>query len=170
MARGGLGSLPVILPEAAMNIGKTLFAQFMDFLPPTTFTLIVTRYGGDRYVESAHLAEQFRIMGFAQLNYCERLRDIEVCLSGRRRSSPTWGSVRRSSTPRWLAPTLTISRCRRQPFARSTRCVGRWNCSSNESSGIFVSSGSSENAMQSQIWIPVQSMFSPPWLKRCPLV
>ena len=32
-----------------MNIGKTLFAQLMDFLPWTTFTRIVDRYGGDRY-------------------------------------------------------------------------------------------------------------------------
>ena len=29
-----------------MNIGKTLFAQLMDFLPWTTFTRIINRYGG----------------------------------------------------------------------------------------------------------------------------
>ena len=29
-----------------MNTGKTLFAQLMDFLPWTTFTRIVDRYGG----------------------------------------------------------------------------------------------------------------------------
>ena len=28
--------------------GKTLFAQLMDFLPWTTFTRIVDRYGGER--------------------------------------------------------------------------------------------------------------------------
>jgi hypothetical protein len=43
MAKGGSGSLPVFLLEAAMNIGKTLFAQLMDFLPWTTFTRIVDR-------------------------------------------------------------------------------------------------------------------------------
>ena len=64
-----------------MNIGKTLFAQLMDFLPWTTFTRIVTRYGDDRYVKSLTCAEQFRIMAFAQLRYRESLRDIEVCLS-----------------------------------------------------------------------------------------
>jgi len=106
MLRGGSGSLPVFLPEAAMNIGKTLFAQLMDFLPWTTFPRIVTRYGGDRYVTSLTCAEQFRIMAFAQLTYRESLRDIEVCLSQRRRrSSTTWGSVRRSSAPRWPTPT-----------------------------------------------------------------
>ena len=30
-----------------MNTGKTLFAQLMDFLPWTTFTRIVDRYGGE---------------------------------------------------------------------------------------------------------------------------
>ena len=35
-----------------MNIGKTLFAQLMDFLPWSTFTRIVTRYGGDQRVRT----------------------------------------------------------------------------------------------------------------------
>ena len=64
-----------------MNIGKTLFAQLMDFLPWTTFHRIVDRHDGDRYVKSLTCAEQFRVMAFAQLTYRESLRDIEVCLS-----------------------------------------------------------------------------------------
>ena len=64
-----------------MNTGKTLFAQLMDFLPWTTFTRIVERHGGDRYVKSLACAEQLRAMAFAQLTYRESLRDIEVCLS-----------------------------------------------------------------------------------------
>lgn len=64
-----------------MNTGKTLFAQIMDFLPWTTFTRLVNRYGGDRHVKSLSCAEQFRIMAFAQLTYRESLRDIEACLS-----------------------------------------------------------------------------------------
>jgi hypothetical protein len=63
-----------------MNIGKTLFAQLMDFLPWTTFARYVQRYGGDRGVRRLPCAEQFRIMAFAQLTYRESLRDIEVCL------------------------------------------------------------------------------------------
>jgi hypothetical protein len=59
-----------------MNIGKTLFAQLMDFLPWKTFHRIV-----DRYVKSMTCADQFRVMAFAQLTYRESLRDIEVCLS-----------------------------------------------------------------------------------------
>jgi hypothetical protein len=64
-----------------MNTGKTLFAQLMDFLPWTTFTRIVDRYGGDRHVKSLTCTEQFRAMAFAQLTYRESLRDIEACLS-----------------------------------------------------------------------------------------
>ena len=64
-----------------MNTGKTLFAQIMDFLPWTTFTRYVQRYGGDRGVRTLSCTEQFRIMAFAQLTYRESLRDIEACLA-----------------------------------------------------------------------------------------
>jgi len=64
-----------------VNIGKTLFAQLMDFLPWKTFHRIVDRHDGDRYVKSMTCADQFRVMAFAQLTYRESLRDIEVCLS-----------------------------------------------------------------------------------------
>lgn len=64
-----------------MEHGQTLFAQLMDFLPWTTFSRIVGRYGGDRYVKTFSCAEQFRAMAFAQLTYRESLRDIEVCLA-----------------------------------------------------------------------------------------
>ena len=64
-----------------MNTGKTLFAQLMDFLPWTTFTRIVDRYGGDHRVRTLSCAEQYRSMAFAQLTYGKGLRDIETCLS-----------------------------------------------------------------------------------------
>ena len=64
-----------------MNTGKTLFAQLMDFLPWTTFTRIVDRYGDDLRVRTLSCAEQYRSMAFAQLTYRESLRDIETCLS-----------------------------------------------------------------------------------------
>lgn len=67
-----------------MNTGKTLFAQLMDFLPWTTFTRCVARYGGDKGVRTLTCAEQFRVMAFAQLTYRESLRDIEACLSAQR--------------------------------------------------------------------------------------
>ena len=40
-----------------MNTGKTLFAQLMDFLPWTTFTRIVDRYGGDHRVRTLSCAQ-----------------------------------------------------------------------------------------------------------------
>jgi hypothetical protein len=69
------------IPEVPMYTGKTLFAQIMDFLPWSTFSRIVDRYGGDLRVRTLRCAEQFRIMSFAQLTYRESLRDIEACLS-----------------------------------------------------------------------------------------
>ena len=64
-----------------MYLGKTLFAQVMDFLPWKTFHRIVARFGGDSHVRTLSCAEQFRVMAFAQLTYRESLRDIEVCLA-----------------------------------------------------------------------------------------
>ncbi len=64
-----------------MNLGKTLFAQVMDFLPWKTFHRMSTRYEADRRVRTLSSAEQFRVMAFAQLTYRESLRDIETCLS-----------------------------------------------------------------------------------------
>jgi len=64
-----------------MYVGKTLFAQLMDFLPWTTFARIVTRYGGDHRVRNLPCTDQFRVLVFAQLTYRESLRDIEACLA-----------------------------------------------------------------------------------------
>ena len=71
----------LLIPETRMYVGKTLFAQLMDFVPWTSFRRIVARYGGDTRVRSLNCAEQFRVMAFAQLTWRESLRDIEVCLS-----------------------------------------------------------------------------------------
>ena len=64
-----------------MNTGKTLFAQLMDFVPWSTFSRLVVRYGGDQRVKTLACAEQYRAMAFAQLTYRESLRDIETCLA-----------------------------------------------------------------------------------------
>ena len=63
-----------------MNLGKTLFAQLMEFVPWTSFARIVERYGGDSGVRVLNCTEYFRAMAFAQLTYRESLRDIEICL------------------------------------------------------------------------------------------
>lgn len=63
-----------------MYLGKTLFAQIMDFLPWKRFHRIIARRNADHYVKHFSCAEQFRVMAFAQLSYRESLRDIELCL------------------------------------------------------------------------------------------
>ena len=64
-----------------MNIGKTLFAQVMEFVPWKTLGRIIDRYGGDAGVRTLGCADLFRTMAFAQLTWRESLRDIEACLA-----------------------------------------------------------------------------------------
>jgi len=64
-----------------MYVGKTLFAQVMEFVPWTSFARIVQRYAGNAGVRTLSCAEQFRAMAFAQLTWRESLRDIEASLS-----------------------------------------------------------------------------------------
>jgi hypothetical protein len=64
-----------------MNVGKTLFAQVMEFVPWTSFSRIVARYAGDFRSAALPSTEHFRIMVYAQLTWRESLRDIEVTLS-----------------------------------------------------------------------------------------
>jgi hypothetical protein len=64
-----------------VNVGKTLFAQVMEFVPWTSFARIVQRHSGNAGVRTLTCAEQFRAMAFAQLTWRESLRDIEASLS-----------------------------------------------------------------------------------------
>ena len=64
-----------------MNVGKTLFAQVMEYVPWKTFGRIIKRHGGDAGVRTLDCADLFRVMAFAQLTWRESLRDIEVCLA-----------------------------------------------------------------------------------------
>jgi Domain of unknown function (DUF4372) len=66
--------------ECRMNVGKTLFAQVMEFVPWKTFGRIIERHKGDAGVRTLGCADLFRIMAFSQLTWRESLRDIEVCL------------------------------------------------------------------------------------------
>jgi hypothetical protein len=68
-------------PERRMNVGKTLFAQVMEFVPWKSFGRIIERHRGDAGVRILGCAELFRVMAFAQLTWRESLRDIEACLA-----------------------------------------------------------------------------------------
>lgn len=70
--------------EYRMNVGKTLFAQVMEFVPWKTFGRIIERHKGDAGVRTLGCADLFRIMAFSQLTWRESLRDIEVCLEANR--------------------------------------------------------------------------------------
>jgi len=64
-----------------MNVGKTLFAQVMEYVPWKTFGRIIDRHGGDAGVRTLSCADLFRVMAFSQLTWRESLRDIESCLA-----------------------------------------------------------------------------------------
>jgi hypothetical protein len=83
-----------------MNLGKTLFAQLMDFVPWTSFGRIVARYAGDARVSALPCTEHFRVMAYAQLTWRESLRDIEVTLGANHTKLYAMGlrqTVRRST-------------------------------------------------------------------------
>jgi hypothetical protein len=63
-----------------MNVGKTLFAQVMEYVPWKTFSRIIERHAGDAGVRTLGCADLFRVMAFSQLTWRESLRDIEACL------------------------------------------------------------------------------------------
>jgi hypothetical protein len=67
-----------------MNVGKTLFAQVMEFVPWKTFGRVIQRHNGGAGVRTLNCADLFRVMAFAQLTWRESLRDIEVCLTANR--------------------------------------------------------------------------------------
>ena len=60
-----------INPESRMNLGKTLFAQVMEFVPWKTFGRIIARHRCDAGVRTLDCADVFRIMAFAQLTWRE---------------------------------------------------------------------------------------------------
>ena len=51
--------------ECRMNIGKTLFAQVMEYVPWKTFGRIIERNNGDAGVRTLGCADLFRVMAFA---------------------------------------------------------------------------------------------------------
>jgi Na+/citrate or Na+/malate symporter len=71
-----------------MYVGKTLFAQVMEFVPWTSFARIVHRHGGNSGVRTLSCAEQFRAMAFAQLTWRESLRETSSCVAWATRHAP----------------------------------------------------------------------------------
>jgi transposase len=63
-----------------MHVGRFVFAQLMDHLPPYEFQKCVARYSGDYKFRGFSCLDQFLCLAFAQLTFRESLRDIEACL------------------------------------------------------------------------------------------
>lgn len=63
-----------------MNLGRTIFAQLLDFLSLHEFRKCVHRYRGNYKIQKFSCLDQLLCMAFAQLTYRESLRDIETCL------------------------------------------------------------------------------------------
>jgi len=63
-----------------MHEGQLVFHQVTNHLPLHTFRLSVRCYHGERYVKYFQCLDHCLVIAFAQLTYCESLRDIEVCL------------------------------------------------------------------------------------------
>ena len=64
-----------------MNVGRSLFAQVMEYVPWKTFERIIKRHNGNAGVRTLSCADLFRVMAFSQLTWRESLRDIEACLT-----------------------------------------------------------------------------------------
>ena len=63
-----------------MHVGRFVFAQLIDHLPPYEFQKCVARYQGGHKFRGFSCLDQFLCLAFAQLTFRESLRDIEACL------------------------------------------------------------------------------------------
>lgn len=86
--------------DAAMNQGRSVFAQLVELLPRRAFENAAGRYRGDRRVRSMSCMDQLLCMIFAQVTGRSSLRETVVCLSalgGRLYHCGIRGRVRRST-------------------------------------------------------------------------
>ena len=101
-----------------MNSGKTLFAQLMDFLPWSTFTRIVSRYGGDWRVRTLSCAEQYRAMAFAQ--WLLAVKPDGWCLALESVKGDHFEKSRGLDQRVWTGCPQTVARMSHSPFIFAT--------------------------------------------------
>jgi len=106
-----------------MNIGKTLFAQVMEFVPWKTFGRIIERHQGDAGVRTLGCADVFRVLAFAQLTWRESLRASGCALS-------TWcWTVRHACTCTARGARIARCLCGSPPLRPSAPgCMPTRNC------------------------------------------
>jgi hypothetical protein len=66
--------------DAAMNSGRTVFAQLLELLPRRAFESAVERYGGEKKLRRFSCMDQLLCMIFAQLTGRSSLRETVSCL------------------------------------------------------------------------------------------
>src|SRR5580693_3239490 len=66
-----------------MYSGQLVLSQLFEFLPKHEFAKCVARYEGNRRARRFRCWDQFLVMAYAQLTFCESLRGIETCLRAR---------------------------------------------------------------------------------------
>jgi transposase len=64
-----------------MNAGKTVFAQFLGFVPFHHFEHLVDKFDSNRWVHSFSAWSHFICMAYAQLTRRRGLRDLVACLN-----------------------------------------------------------------------------------------
>ena len=69
-----------------MNLGKTIFSQFILQLSHSEFQKFVERYKGEYRTRSFSCWDQFLCMAFAQLAGMDSLSDTVSCLNARGKS------------------------------------------------------------------------------------
>lgn len=67
-----------------MNLGKTVFAQIMEFISFNNFNKFITKYKGNLRYKKFSSWDQLICLSFAQLTNRESLRDIETCFDCQR--------------------------------------------------------------------------------------
>jgi hypothetical protein len=66
--------------DAAMNPGRTVFAQLLQLLPRRAFESAIERYGGQKKLRHFSCMDQLLCMAFAQLTGRSSLRETVSCL------------------------------------------------------------------------------------------
>jgi uncharacterized protein DUF4372 len=66
--------------DAAMNSGRTVFAQLLERLPRRALESAIERYGGEKKLRRFSCTDQLLCMLFAQLTGRSSLRETVSCL------------------------------------------------------------------------------------------
>lgn len=69
------------LIKVAMNQGRYVFAQLMDFIPRKYFEWLIKKYDGNKYVKSFTCWDHMLVLLFGQLSNREGLRDLIVTIT-----------------------------------------------------------------------------------------